>query len=169
MAEIAAQVTADNYPDKITVFKLRSTDLSVLPEQEQDRNPHKTYHLPRRADMLVSELFDSVLLGEAVLPTIRHAMQHLLTPTAVIVPERATVFAQVVESQSIYHFNSFEIPLRYPDKGTGEVREAVLARSDTAWQCKGGKPALPVHFQALEHNTKFLTKPVEVLDFDFTK
>uniref|UniRef100_A0AAV1TB95 Protein arginine N-methyltransferase domain-containing protein n=1 Tax=Peronospora matthiolae TaxID=2874970 RepID=A0AAV1TB95_9STRA len=169
MAEIAAQVTAANYPATITVFKLRSTDLRVRPEMEQDRDPQQTYHLPRRADMLVSELFDSGLLGEAVLPTLRHAMEHLLTPAAVLVPERASVFAQVVESESIYHFNSFEVPLRDPEKGAGEVREAVLARSDTAWQCKGGKPALPVHFQALENNTKFLTKPVEVLKFDFTK
>ncbi|CAI5739177.1 unnamed protein product [Hyaloperonospora brassicae] len=169
MAAIAEQVTAANYPDTITVFKLRSTDLRVQPAEAQDREPSTTYHLPRRADMLVSELFDSALLGEAVLPTIRHAMQHLLTSTAVIVPERATVFAQVIESESIYHFNSFDVPLQSSDTCAGELRQAVLARSDSAWQCKGGKPALPVHFQALENDATFLTKPVEVLTFDFTK
>jgi protein arginine N-methyltransferase 7 len=166
MAEIAEQVTQANHPDKITVFKLRSTELQVAPEREELRDPEKTYHLPRRADMLVSELFDSVLLGEAVLPTIRHAMQHLLTPDAAIVPERATVFAQVVESEPIYHFNSFAVE----QKGAGAAeREAKLARSDTAWQCEGGKPALPVHFRALEKDSTVLTKPTKVLSFDFTK
>ncbi|OWZ15720.1 Arginine N-methyltransferase [Phytophthora megakarya] len=160
MAEIAEQVTAANHPDKITVFKLRSTDLKVAPEKTQNRDPKTIYHLPRRADMLVSELFDSVLLGEAVLPTIRHAMQHLLTPDAIIVPERATVFAQVIESEPIYHFNSFNVV---------EKEQAKLARSDTAWQCEGGKPALPVHFRALEKDSKLLTKPSKVLSFDFTK
>ncbi|KAG7388984.1 Protein arginine N-methyltransferase 7 [Phytophthora pseudosyringae] len=171
MAEIAEQVTAANHPDKVTVFKLRSTDLTVAPEKQQDRDPKATYHLPRRADMLVSELFDSVLLGEAVLPTIRHAMQHLLTPDAAIVPERATVFAQVIESEPIYHFNSFQVPV--PAKQHKEAatapREAKLVRSDTAWQCEGGKPALPVHFRALEKDSKLLTRPTTVLSFDFTK
>ncbi|KAI9985274.1 hypothetical protein PInf_004600 [Phytophthora infestans] len=161
MAEIAEQVTTANYPDKITVFKLRSTDLKVTPDKIQDKDPKTTYHLPRRADMLVSELFDSVLLGEAVLPTIRHAMQHLLTPDAVIVPERAAVFAQVIESEPIFHFNSFKIQ----DKTTGPK----LARSDTAWQCEGGKPALPVHFRSLEKDSTLLTKSTKVLSFDFTK
>ncbi|ETM53871.1 hypothetical protein L914_02694, partial [Phytophthora nicotianae] len=161
MAEIAEQVTAANHPGTITVFKLRSTDLKVTPDKIQDKDPNTVYHLPRRADMLVSELFDSVLLGEAVLPTIRHAMQHLLTPDAVIVPERATVFAQVIESEPVFHFNSFEVQ----DKTTGPK----LARSDTAWQCEGGKPALPVHFQSLENDSTFLTKPTKVLSFDFTK
>ncbi|KAE8982872.1 hypothetical protein PR003_g24269 [Phytophthora rubi] len=161
MAEIAEQVTQANHPDKITVFKLRSTDLKVAPEKASDKDPNATYHLLRRADMLVSELFDSVLLGEAVLPTIRHAMQHLLTPDAVIVPERATVFAQVIESEPIYHFNSFAVPEKQ--------QTAKLARSDTAWQCEGGKPALPVHFRALEKESKVLTKPTKVLSFDFSK
>ncbi|POM58484.1 Arginine N-methyltransferase [Phytophthora palmivora] len=167
MAEIAEQVTAANHPDKITVFKLRSTDLKVAPEKQLDKDPKAMYHLPRRADMLVSELFDSVLLGEAVLPTIRHAMQHLLTPDAVIVPERATVFAQVIESEPIYHFNSFEVPEK--QKEATDPRKAKLARSDTAWQCEGGKPALPVHFRALEKDSKLLTKPTKVLSFNFTK
>ncbi|KAF1791942.1 S-adenosyl-L-methionine-dependent methyltransferase [Phytophthora cactorum] len=131
MAEIAEEVTAANHPDNITVFKLRSTDLNVTPDKEQ--------------------LFDSVLLGEAVLPTIRHAMQHL----------EGTVFAQVIESEPIFHFNSFEVQ----ESTTGPK----LARSDTAWQCEGAKPALPVHFRALEKDSTLLTKPTKVLSLDFTR
>ncbi|KAG7399407.1 Protein arginine N-methyltransferase 7 [Phytophthora boehmeriae] len=167
MAEIAEQVTNANHPEKITVFPLRSTDLTVAPEGEV--HDKTSFHLPRRADMLVSELFDSVLLGEAVLPTIRHAMQHLLQPDAVVVPERATVFAQVVESESIYHFNSFAVPEQQSNEAGVPARKAKLARSDIAWQCEGGKPALPVHFRALENDSKVLTNCTKVLSFDFTK
>ncbi|CEG49662.1 protein arginine n-methyltransferase 7-like [Plasmopara halstedii] len=159
MAEIAHQVAQANYPDKITVFPLRSTDLKVLPENDHDRDPKIMYHLPRRADLLVSELFDSILLGEAVVPTIRHAMEHLLTSDAMIVPERATVFAQIIECDPIYHFTSFQM------KSSGPK----LARSDTAWQCQGGKPAIPVHFRAFEKHSRQLSNPTTVLKFDFTK
>ncbi|CAI5746864.1 unnamed protein product [Peronospora destructor] len=169
MAEIAEKVTAANHPDKITVFQLRSTALKVAPEKEVDKDPNMTYHLPRRADMLVSELFDSVLLGEAVLPTLRHAMQHLLIPNATIVPERAAIFAQIIESESIFHFNSFQVPQTQHEISSIARSEAKLARSDTAWQCQGGKPALPLHFRVLEKDSKVLTKPIKVLSFDFTK
>ena len=39
-----------------------------------------------RCDLLVTETFDSVLLGECALPSIRHARRELLTPTAAVVP-----------------------------------------------------------------------------------
>ncbi len=39
-----------------------------------------------RCDILVTEIFDSVLLGEGVLPTLAHAWEHLLAPGAVVVP-----------------------------------------------------------------------------------
>ncbi len=51
--------------------------------------------LPNSADILVTEIFDSVLLGEGVLPTLQHAWECLLAPHAVIVPDRAVVYAQV--------------------------------------------------------------------------
>ena len=34
--------------------------------------------LHRRADVIVTEIFDSELLGEGILPTMRHAVKHLL-------------------------------------------------------------------------------------------
>ena len=39
------------------------------------------------ADILVTEIFDSVLLGEGILPSLAHARQHLLKPGAVCVPD----------------------------------------------------------------------------------
>lgn len=34
--------------------------------------------MPRKCDLIVTEIFDSELLGEGILPTMRHAVQHLL-------------------------------------------------------------------------------------------
>ena len=42
-----------------------------------------------RANVLVTETFSSGLLSEGVLPTIEHAREHLLTPDAVVIPQRA--------------------------------------------------------------------------------
>lgn len=156
MAEIAENVTAANHADKITVFPIRSTDLVV--GSNADGSPG---HLPQRADMLVSELFDSILLGEAVIPTIRHAREHLLTKDAVVVPERATVFAHVVQNEPIYRLNSFSGQYLNEQK-------ARLARNDAAWDCTGAHPTLPLHVQAFDKTSTKLTESVPVLAFDFT-
>jgi len=34
--------------------------------------------MPRKSDVIVTEIFDSELLGEGILPTMRHAVKHLL-------------------------------------------------------------------------------------------
>ncbi|KAF1315045.1 Arginine n-methyltransferase, partial [Globisporangium splendens] len=157
MADIAENVTKANHPDKITVFALRSTDLIVASEENGGVG-----HLPRRADMLVSELFDSILLGEAVIPVVRHAIEHLLVPDAAILPERAMVFAHVVQNEQIYRLNS--VSGQYLND-----QQARLARNDAAWECTGGKPALPLHYRALEPQSTPLTNVTPVLSFDFTK
>ena len=58
--------------------------------------------LPNSADILVTEIFDSVLLGEGVLPTLQHAWEYLLAPHAIVVPDRAVVFAQVRTPALVY-------------------------------------------------------------------
>ncbi len=55
-----------------------------------------TADMPRRCDLLVSELLDTELLGEGVLATCRDARTRLLTPEARCIPMAATVYAQVV-------------------------------------------------------------------------
>lgn len=38
----------------------------------------KQHCMDRKADVIVTEIFDSELLGEGILPTMRHAVKHLL-------------------------------------------------------------------------------------------
>ncbi len=96
----------------ITVFPVRSTDATAMGSggggggsgggggggdggggagggagagADGDHDPDSAPSLPR-CDILVTEIFDSVLLGEGVIPTLAHAWEHLLAPGAVVVP-----------------------------------------------------------------------------------
>jgi tetratricopeptide (TPR) repeat protein len=86
VADAARDVVAANgFADTVTVHAMKSTALQLGRD------------LPERADLLVSEIVDVGLLGEGVLPAVRHARAHLLTPDATIVPSAARVFAMLVE------------------------------------------------------------------------
>ena len=64
MAKLARHIIHDNgLQDTITVVPKRSTEAVVGVD------------LPAKADVVVMEIFDSELIGEGVLPTMRHAMQ----------------------------------------------------------------------------------------------
>ena len=52
-------------------------------------------------DVIVTEIFDSELLGEGLLPTLRHAVSHLLRPGGVLVPARAALFGQLVQCPTL--------------------------------------------------------------------
>lgn len=46
--------------------------------------------------MQVSEILDSELLGEGLIPTLQHAHDNLLVESPETVPYRATIFGQVL-------------------------------------------------------------------------
>ncbi|KAL0542115.1 hypothetical protein IC582_022205 [Cucumis melo] len=58
--------------------------------------------LTSRADALVSEILDSELLGEGLIPTLQHAHDKLLVENPLTVPYRATVYGQLVESTYLW-------------------------------------------------------------------
>ena len=53
------------------------------------------------AHVLLAELFDDRLLGERVLPTLRHALDHLAAPSASVMPQSATLYAALVQSDTL--------------------------------------------------------------------
>jgi type II protein arginine methyltransferase len=94
VADVAERVAARNgFEDRISIVRKWSTDVAVGAE------------LPRPADVLVTEVIDCGLVGEGIVDTIRHAREHLLAPDATIVPARATVYAQLVESRRLERLN----------------------------------------------------------------
>ena len=90
IAEAAKRVIAANgLSDKITVISKWSHNI-VIGED-----------IPEPADVVVSEIVDSNLLGEGALATLAHAMASLAKPGARAIPESGTVRAQLVESDKL--------------------------------------------------------------------
>lgn len=89
LAETAKEIVAANgYSKKITVINKKSTALEIGSD------------LPEKADLLVSEILDAGVIGEGVLPTVRHALQNLLTEDATIIPAKVKIFGQLIEIPS---------------------------------------------------------------------
>jgi SAM-dependent methyltransferase len=94
VADAAERIAARNgFGGRISIVRKWSTDVAVGAE------------LPRPADVLVTEVIDCGLVGEGIVGTIRHAREHLLAPDATIVPARATLYAQLVESRGLERLN----------------------------------------------------------------
>jgi predicted RNA methylase len=94
LAEIAQQlVAAHGLSDVITVLPRRSTDLVIGRD------------IDRPADLIVSETVDCGLIGEGLLPTLRHARQHLLAPGGQLMPRSARLLGRLIESPVINGLN----------------------------------------------------------------
>lgn len=93
MAE-AAQciVKKNNFSDKIKIINKHSSDVTVRPDGD----------MPEKANLLITELFDTELIGEGALPSYEHAHQNLVKAGCEAVPHRATVYAQLVESELLW-------------------------------------------------------------------
>ncbi len=86
LADAARQIVADNGLDAVIEIVNKKSNALTVGE-----------YLPAPATVVVSEIFDAGLLGEGVLPTMRHATQHLAAPDAMVIPAAATVHVLPVE------------------------------------------------------------------------
>jgi len=94
LAETARRIVADNgYGDRITVVNKKSNELRI---GEDMAGP---------ATVLVSEILDAGLLGEGVIPTLRHALAHLTVPGCKVIPQAATVHARLIEIPTLRAVN----------------------------------------------------------------
>lgn len=85
MAHIARRIIAQNgFEDDIQVYNIHSSQLKVGKE------------LPRPADVVVAEIVDAALLGEGVLPSLRHARASLTVEKPIMIPQGARVFGALV-------------------------------------------------------------------------
>lgn len=85
LAVAAKKIIGQNgFADKIKVIEKKSNDLIVGED------------ITQRADVIIAEVFDSGLLREGALPTLRHAMAQLAVPSAKVIPGSATVKGKLV-------------------------------------------------------------------------
>lgn len=69
MANCAARIIKENgFEDKIKLIRKRSTRITI----------GKDGDMPKKANILVTEVFDTELIGEGALSTFRHAHELLL-------------------------------------------------------------------------------------------
>ncbi|KAF8662332.1 hypothetical protein HU200_056543 [Digitaria exilis] len=140
---------ANGMENKVKVFHKRSDELRVGVE------------LDSRADILVSEILDSELLGEGLIPTLQHAHDELLVKNPKTVPYRATTYGVLVESTFLWKMH--------------DLHSSEANAEDGVWLTPGGKEnILSVKLQqhamqcdALEDEIRLLSEPFKVFEFDF--
>uniref|UniRef100_A0AAZ3PP17 Protein arginine N-methyltransferase n=1 Tax=Oncorhynchus tshawytscha TaxID=74940 RepID=A0AAZ3PP17_ONCTS len=93
MADAAFRIVKKNgFSDKIKIINKHSTEVTVGLDGD----------MQTRANVLVTELFDTELIGEGALPSYEHAHLNLVQAGCEAVPHRATVYAQLVESEQLW-------------------------------------------------------------------
>jgi hypothetical protein len=120
----------------------------------------RVQHLPedRRAELIVSEILDTELIGEGVLGTMAHAHAALAAPSGVeVIPRSAVVRAVLVQSDLLRSWHDVHaatvngLPL-----GAAAAASGVVGRM------------VDVHADALEGHVTLLSDPFDAYDFDFT-
>ena len=80
IAETASQIIKDNqFENTINVISKKSVDIEICKD------------IPAQADILVSEIFSSELLGEHVLPSLEDAKSRLLKPKGKVIPAAGSI------------------------------------------------------------------------------
>ncbi|XP_071050449.1 protein arginine N-methyltransferase 7-like [Onthophagus taurus] len=94
MGECAKKVINKNgFSGKIMVIPKRSTDIKIGVDMDF------------KANILVTELFDTELIGEGAFGTFKNAHNNLLEKDCIVIPHNATMYVQVVESPFINNWN----------------------------------------------------------------
>ena len=101
MARLARLTIDENdLSNNIKVIEQHSTDVSFSIDDSRFVSDGENTN-QKGADICTSELLESGLLGEGVLPSIRDAWSRHLKDDAIVVPRRARVFAVLIEGMHI--------------------------------------------------------------------
>jgi len=155
LATVAERVVvANGLEDRVMVIHARSSDIDALPAP---------------ADIVVSELIDSSLLGEGCLPAHYDAIDRLLRPIADraglrerVLPYSATVHATLISSVEVQRMHAVsQIELT-----AGDVK---LCRPQDTTACPGGRSLVPVHWTEMKQrgNSRELSASEPVLFVPF--
>ncbi|VVA93411.1 unnamed protein product [Arabis nemorensis] len=119
--------------------------------------------LDSRAHVLVSEILDSELLGEGLIPSLQHAHDMLLVDNPKSVPYRATTYCQLVESTFLCNMHDLQNNEAKKPDGVRLVPPGLESLLGIKSQQYG------MHVDAIEKEIKLLSEPVKIFEFDFWK
>ncbi|XP_075393667.1 protein arginine N-methyltransferase 7 isoform X2 [Tenrec ecaudatus] len=156
MADAAVKIVARNgFRDKIQIINKHSTEVTVGPEGD----------MPCRANILVTELFDTELIGEGALPSYEHAHRHLVQENCEAVPHRATVYAQLVESRKMWSWNKL-----FPIRVQTDFGERVIVPPAELERCPGAPSVYDIQLnQVSPTDFTALSKVLPMFSVDFSR
>ncbi|KAL8539771.1 hypothetical protein ACS0TY_001394 [Phlomoides rotata] len=150
MVKLMKKVLRANSMDgRICVINKRSDELEV------------GLDIPSRANVLVSEILDSELLGEGLIPTLQHAHDKLLVENPQTVPYRATTYGQLVECTYLRELH--DLVHREAEASDG----IHLSPSGMTGLLGIKQQQFALHCDAIKDEIKLLSEPFKVFDFDF--
>ena len=93
LAELAREVVkANGYADRIHILNKLSHQI----------DPDVDFPAGEKPNVLVAEIFDTVVIGEGALQTFDHARRHLLSEDAIIIPLAADLCAGLIQSERLW-------------------------------------------------------------------
>lgn len=150
MVTCATEVMKHNgFWDKINLIPKRSTDIQVGPDKD----------MSSRANILVTEVFDTELIGEGAIGTYNHANRELLSENSITVPARGTIYAQLIECSLALHWNRLQ-PVQCGEK--------ILQPPPSVKNCPGNGAVHDIQLAQLAlKDFTMLSEPVAVFHFDW--
>ena len=143
IAETAQQIIADNKFEKtIKVIAKKSVDIEVGKD------------LPAQADILVSEIFSSELLGEHVLPSLEDAKRRLLKPQGKIIPAAGSIMIGLFTGDDIRKNLIVEDAFGFNLQGFNKIvsKKRMIARNDLNIELlSDGVSAFSFDFEGEDH------------------
>lgn len=152
MAEAAQSIVEKNgFSDRIKIINKHSTDVTVGPDGD----------MQEKANILITELFDTELIGEGALPSYEHAHQNLVQEGCEAVPHRARVLAQLVESELLWSWSQLRVL---------EVDGSLLEPPPPVKRCPGAHSVCDVQLSQVDPNSFSPLGPVlHMFSVDFSK
>lgn len=171
MASAMAQLAKLNVQHNVE-SKLLSTESRVKVVEGHSCSP--SFELEDKAKICTSELLESGLLNEGILPAMRDAWERHLAADAIVVPCAAKVYAQLVEgTDTVAKYINLEgglndAPGTQQRTDNAAIRLATNAEGvDCDTRCS---KTVALHADKLltMDDVRTLSDPVEVLSFDFS-
>ncbi|XP_067407765.1 protein arginine N-methyltransferase 7 isoform X2 [Emydura macquarii macquarii] len=156
MAIAAVKIVEKNgFSDKIKVINKHSTEVIVGPDGD----------MQCRANILITELFDTELIGEGALPSYEHAHKYLVQEGCEAVPHRARVYAQLVESKRMWSWNKL-----FPIHVQAEDDEKIIVFPSEMENCPGVSSVHDIQLNQVPcSDFTILSNVVTMFSVDFSK
>ncbi|XP_068384321.1 protein arginine N-methyltransferase 7 isoform X2 [Eschrichtius robustus] len=156
MADVAVKIVEKNgFGDKIKIINKHSTEVTIGPDGD----------MPCRANILITELFDTELIGEGALPSYEHAHRHLVQENCEAVPHRATVYAQLVESRRMWSWNKL-----FPIRVQTSLGEQVIVPPLELERCPGAPSVYDIQLNQVSlTDFTVLSDVLPMFSVDFSK